>query len=206
MAWSGSTSPMTAVITWRNDQNAPRRKKARPRIGSAVEESSSTADTTYAASKQRTMPTLPSDRRKRPRLSPKSTDPRYRMLIRTPIQTLSTWAASRAYRAVKVQGMKMMTVTTENSTSSTRNAGYRIRSRERKAGRTSRGGSFAGKNQMQSAASAEKPVAIQNRARKEMTWASTPVSKVDAISPREYADSTVVITMAIRSRGTPSVR
>ena len=59
---------------------------------------------------------------------------------------------------------------------------------------------------MQTAARNMKANDTQKSALNGTTWASQPLSTLETISPREYAEKTVVITAAIRSRGTPSDR
>ena len=59
---------------------------------------------------------------------------------------------------------------------------------------------------MQIAASRKKTNEAQNSALIGATCASQPAARLEMISPIEYAESTVVITTAIRSRGMPIER
>src|ERR1700716_2066198 len=102
--------------------------------------------------------------------------------------------------------MKMMAVTTVKRPSMTRYAGKRIRSRYRMDGTVNAGGRLDGRKAMQTAARKKNANDTQKSALSGTTWASQPDNTLEAISPREYAENTVVITAAIRSRGMPSER
>jgi len=59
---------------------------------------------------------------------------------------------------------------------------------------------------MQTVARTKKAKDTQKSALSGTTWASHPDSTLEAIRPSEYAEKTVVMTAAIRSRGTPRER